>query len=45
MLMIMIHHYNRKVKHKNAPKIHGGVGMLIKKDLYLKYNIFQLIIM
>ncbi len=31
---------NRKVKHKNTPKIHSGVGMLIKKDLIY----FQLII-
>ncbi len=33
---------NRKIKHKIAPKIHGSVGMLIKKDLYLKYNIFSI---
>ncbi len=32
----------RKVKHKNAPKLHGSVGMLIKKDLYLNSNIFSI---
>ncbi len=33
---------NRNVKHKNAPNVHGDVGMLIKKDLYWKYNIFSI---
>ena len=32
--------HNRQHKHIKAPKIHGGVGMLIKSELYNKFNIF-----
>lgn len=31
--------FNRKLRHVNAPKIHGGVGILIKDELYNIYSI------
>ncbi len=31
--------YNRTVRHKDAPKICGGIGTFVKDDLFNKYNI------
>ena len=31
--------HNRTVKHRRAPKTHGGVGILVKDELYETYNI------
>ncbi len=32
-------HFKRQRKHKKTPKIHGGIGILIKDDLYNTFKI------
>ncbi len=31
--------HHRTIKHVKAPKIHGGVGLLVKDMMYNKFNI------
>ncbi len=31
--------YNRTVRHKDAPKIFGGIGTFVEDDLFNKYYI------
>ncbi len=34
--------HHRTIKYKNAAKIHGAVGMFIKREIYDMYNIFTI---